>query len=261
MKIIQTNNQLQIKNSGIGQFIMGLLIILAGIGFSIFTLVGPADDNGNKLPIWTVAIGLVVIIIGIVTLLFSKNRTATIEQNGTTTITAKRLLGGQPENISFPTSDIVSVRLSTYADNTASNNMQNNMQRRSVLQLVLKNNDLADIGGSSSGGFSFNGMNIGGLLTKAPLSKEADQIASFIGVPLDANDASSISGAIKSVTSAFQSNKSSNPQQPTQFNQEPQNANPQPGPSIPPQPPQPIPPVPPQDPPVIKPPDSTQPPQ
>ncbi len=267
MKVIQTNNQIEVRSSGIGQLIIGLVIGLAGIALTIFVFAGPPDDKGNKMPIWVAAIGLAIIAAGVGMLLFSKNRNVVIQQGGTTTVTAKRIIGGQTENLSFPTSDITSVRLSTYIDNTTSNtNMQNNnMQRRSVLQLVLKNNDLVDIGGSGGGNSTFNGMNIGGLLTKAPLSKEADQIASFLNVPLDANDTSSIAGAVKSVTSAFQGNKPSNPQQPTEFNPEAQNTTPQP-PSTPisptpPQAPQPTPPVPPQEPPVVKPPDVNQPPQ
>lgn len=260
MKVIQTDNQIEIKSSGIGQLITSIIISLVGIGLTIFVFAGPPDDKGNKMPIWMAGIGLAFVAVGIGFLLFSKNRSTVIQKDGTTTITAKRILGGQTQNTSFPTSNITSVRLSTYADNTANSGMQ----RRSVLELVLNNNDIIDIGSSSSRGVSFNGMNVGSLIMKAPLSKEANQIASFLGVPLDANDASSIAGAVKSVTSAFQSTKPSSPQQPTEFNPESQNANPQPTPPVPPvqpQPPQPAPPVPPQEPPVVKPPDANQPPQ
>lgn len=200
-------------------------MILAG-GCIAILLPGSADSDGKQAPAWVALIGVAMIIVGIVVTIFAKNRSITIQRGGNTTIINRRILGGKSQAQTIPTANIVAVRLSTYADTSgqdANGNPTNN--RRSVLALVLNNNDLVQISNSGSNGFQFNGLNIGSLIQKAPLSKEANQLATFLGVPLQADDTSSILGAVQSVKSAFSQSSPQPPQAPAQsapFNPTPQ---------------------------------------
>lgn len=251
MKITQTNDQIEIKSGGAGQIIIGGLFIAAGIAAVIAVLIGAF---GKDTPPWIALIGLVFAVFGGIALKTAQNRVITIQQGGDTTVNSKRLIGGKTAQQSFPTSSIVAVRLDTYMDSTGNTNMNNNTSgspsssRRSELALLLNNNDLIQIGSASgNSGFSVNGMNLSSLIQKAPLSKEANQISTFLNVPLQADDNSSIAGAVQSVVKAFRhETNTESPQQPVSFN--PGNlANPAPSPSPSP-PPLTTPPLPPKPP-------------
>lgn len=246
MKVIQSGDQLELRSSGIGQLLIGIIFTVIGIGLTILLLTTPSD-NGKKAPLWSVLIGLVFIIAGILAAIFAKNRSVVMRKGGDTTVTAKRLFGGAPQQQSVPTASIVAVRLSTYIDNTgntSSNGSMGNPQnsRRSVLSLVLNNNDIIEAGSSGGkGGFSINGLNVSSLIMKAPLSKEANETANFLGVPLQADDTSSIAGAVRSVKAAFENGQPAQPPaQTTSFNPNPAApAAPVPTPQAPVPPPQP----------------------
>jgi hypothetical protein len=234
MKIIQTGNQIIIKQGGATQLIAGIIFIVIGIALAIAIGGGMLHDSNGRKPSPLIALfGVIFAVIGILVFLTAKNRTVTIEQSGTTVVDAKKLIGGKDVNQSFPTSSIVAVRLSTYMDNTSTNtgsgvNFGNNngQQRRSTLSLLLNNNDMVELGSSSGGnsGLSVNGLNVSNLISKAPLSKEANQIATFLGVPLQADDASSLAGAIHSAVDMFKQAKNG---QPTPFNQTAPNLTPE----------------------------------
>jgi hypothetical protein len=207
MKITQTDSQIELKNSGIGQAFLGLVFIVSGVGVSLITR--SPDADGKKAPFWVLLIGIAVVIGGIAMIIFAKNRSVTIRKGGDTTVNTKRLIGGGPQQATIPTANIVAVRLSTYLDNNSVNDgnggigSSNQNSRRSTLSLVLNNNDLVELGSSGQGGLNINGLNVSSLISKAPLSKEADQVARFLGVPLQADDSSSIAGAVKSLKTAF----------------------------------------------------------
>jgi hypothetical protein len=246
MKTTQTDNQIELKSSGAGQVFFGVVLVIVGIIMAIF-LLGSADDSGKKAPAWTILIGVAMALGGIAAILFAKNRSVTIQKGGNTTVTVKKVLGGGPQAQTIPTANIIAIRLATYIDQTASSNGSGNPNnsRRSTLSLVLNNNDLVEVGSSGKkGGFSLNGINLGSLVSKAPLSKEADQLTAFLGVPLQADDTSSIGGAIKAVQSAFQHE----PSQPAPFNPDAQVQPPAAPPTVP-TPPV-APPVPPAQPPI-----------
>lgn len=211
MKIIQTNDQMEIKSSGFGQLALGIILALGGIGTAVVVL------GGKKAPIWAALIGLGMVIIGILTALFAKNRKAILQLGGNVTVTDKRVIGGGVQQQSVPISSVVAVRLSTYLENTGNYNDGNrSTSRRSVLGLLLSDNDIIQLGSSGGGGFTVNGLNVSSMIMKAPLSKEANQIAAFLGVPLQADDSSSIAGAVQSLKSAFGQPTAS--EQPTAFN-------------------------------------------
>jgi hypothetical protein len=214
MKVIQTDNQIELKSSGLGQALFGAILLVVGIVMAV-ALHGSTGDGGKPTPIWVTLMGVAFAIIGILVAVFAKNRSVLIQKGANTTVTAKRLLGGSPQQQSVPTANIVAVRLSTYIDNAGNTGSMNraggissgdpNNSRRSVLSLILNNNDIIEAGSSgSNSGFSVNGLNISSLIMKAPLSKEANQVASFLGVPLQADDTSSIAGAVQSVKTTFQ---------------------------------------------------------
>jgi hypothetical protein len=202
-------------------------------------------DNGKKAPIWMALIGLVFVVGGLIALFKANSRTTTIEKGADTTVQSKGLFGGSAQQ-SFPTANVTAVRLSTSLAANNANNSNSGSQRNSVLQLVLNDNSLVDLGSAGGGSFTFNGMNVGSLITKAPLSKEADQLSAFLNVPLQANDSSTIAGAVQSLKSVLQpdaQNPAAPPTQtpPTPFTPTPQVTQVPPAPAAPPPPPPPAP--------------------
>lgn len=204
MKITQSAQSIIISSSGFGQLLGGGSAIIVGIAFTVYTLTAPAS---KKIPIWFAVVGGVVILIGTFIALSSRGRKIIITRGGTTDFTLKKIIGGRSVSQSFPTSNIVAVRLNTYVNQvsaTESNPTNTNNNRRSTLSLLLSNNDLLELGSTSTniGSFDVNGLNLSGL-SKAPLGKEAKQIADYLGVPLQADDTSSLVGAVKSIKQAF----------------------------------------------------------
>ncbi len=146
--------------------------------------------------------------------LFSKltgSRNVTITKGGDVSVSGTGFFGKQLEPVTFPAASIVSVRLDTYQNGSYGNSVSNNSSftvhnsgqnssRASRLYLVLNNNDMVEIASKQNmGGLKINGMDIGSLIQKAPLSKEASQVADFLGVPLNAEDNSSLAGVVRSI--------------------------------------------------------------
>jgi hypothetical protein len=227
MKINQTNNQLEIKNSGVGMVFLGIVFIIVGVLLAIFILSGSAtNENGESASPWVSLIGVVFAVIGCLLAWFAKSNKTVLQQGANTIVSAKRVLSGKAGEQSFPTANIAAVQLHTYLDNTPDNSSSSS--RRSTLSLLLNNNDVVELGSARSNGFTFNGMNLGNLIRKAPLSKEANQVATFLGVPLQSSDASSITGAVQSIKQAFGANQPGQ-QTPTTVSQSPPASSPAPG--------------------------------
>lgn len=230
MKLQQTGDQIELKSNGIGQLLVGLVFVAAGIGVTVL-IATSTSTNGKKAPIWVTAFGLLFVAIGAGVMFMAQNRRVVIQRGGNVTVTGKRLLGGSPQQQSVPVANVLAVRLTTSADYSSAGDGDTTNQRRSVLSLVLNNNDLIEIGSARSHGISINGINVSNLITKAPLSKEANQLATFLNVPIQASDTSTIAGAVQSIKSAFQQ-PSAGPAPITEFN-------PNPAPAVQPQPAQP----------------------
>lgn len=202
MKILNTNNQLEIKQSGIVQVIVGFVTIVVGIGLVIFSMT--SNKPGQSFPVAPLAIGAVAIIIGGLIIGFAKNRHFILRLGGDTTVESKRIIGGSQTAQSFPTANIVGVRLYTTASQTTDSTFNDSSttplsvsnNRKSVLSLLLVNNDVVEIGSASGSG------GIGTIISHAPLSKEANKIASFLKLPLDAQDSSSLMGAVNTIKNA-----------------------------------------------------------
>ncbi|HEX5797726.1 MAG TPA: hypothetical protein VFX79_00065 [Candidatus Saccharimonadales bacterium] len=199
MKIQTSGEQMQIKTGGITQLVMGIIFSLVGIFIVVLPFLGAEDSNGNKMPMWLGLVGLVFFAIGVFLFLSAKSKMIKLVKNGQSNITTKKLLGGGTHTQDFQTSAIVAVNLSTRNEyvntGTSTNNSRSTMQRRSDLHLILNDNSTIEITSSSGqSGFSLNGINMTSLVRKAPLSKEAEQIAGFLGVPVKYEDSSSLQG-------------------------------------------------------------------
>jgi hypothetical protein len=209
MKIITTNNQMEIKTGAATQVILGIISLTVGVALAIFIFSGAGDaSSGKTVPQAWGIIGVVFAVVGILTFLTAKNRRITMIKGDQTTVFDKKLVGGKSEQQSFPTSDISAVELNTVTemnmtttqDNTPSSNL------KSSLALVLKDNTriMVDNAAKSANSASINGLDAGGMIQKAPLSKEANQIADFLKVPLNPDGrATSISQAVKQTADAL----------------------------------------------------------
>jgi hypothetical protein len=220
MKLQQTNTQLEIKSSAYSQAIIGTIFLVGGLVAASLIAAGVFKDSaGKSLPIWLAAVGLVASIIGFFVVRSSKNKTVLLNRGGTSSVELKRIFGGKTENTTFETSRIKAVKLQTYLDSNQDSDGHNRTTRRSTLSLVLDNNDeiqLADEA-SKGGSFSINSIDVSSLISKAPLGKEAGQIADYLQVELQSVDMSNPAQAVKAVMDAFKQ-----PQQP-QAQQQPAN--------------------------------------
>src|SRR5206468_1707555 len=84
------------------------------------------------------------------------------------------------------------------------NGNDNGNGRRSNLSVVLADNSIVDLASKSGGSMSLNGMNLTSLISKPPLTNEANQLSQFLGVPLESTDVSSVSGMINTARNAWQ---------------------------------------------------------
>lgn len=196
MKINQTDTQLELKTNGIAQVIIGTIFALIGVAVSIFILTSSTKSD-DPSSIWFAAMGIPFVAIGAYIVFSSHNRQVVINKGGITTVVTKRTIGGTPQTQSFETSHIVAIQLATYL---SSNN--SGTERRSTLSLITNDNNLIEIADKGSKAPSINGFSITGLV-KAPLSKEANRIAAYLGVPLQASDNSNPINVIESAVNSY----------------------------------------------------------
>lgn len=185
MKISNQNNQLIIKNGGIGQIFAGLVFTIAGIGFAALILLGIGQQSGNKAI--GAGIALLFAVIGIAIILFAKSQTVSIIKGGSTDMTIKRLIGGKTTNQSFPTESITSVLLQTDIDRDITHDNDGGTSTttslRSTVSLQLSDGSMVTLGSKSGGSSTFNGFSMGGI-RKSPLQQEAQMIAEYLQVPV-----------------------------------------------------------------------------
>lgn len=204
MKISQTNDSLTIKTNGFAQLVIGAVFFFGGVVVSALILSGVLESNGEKLPAWLSFVILVFAVIGFFLARSAQNRTITLQKNGKSSITSKKLVGSGTAAQNFSTDEIAAVKLSTYMDNSTDSDGKQINRRRSELSLLMRNNDSIQIAdeASKSGSFSFNGIDLSTLISKAPLGKEAKQIADFLGVEMQAVDMSNPATVIRSMVDA-----------------------------------------------------------
>jgi len=211
MKIIQINdNQLEVNESGISALIIGILFVLVGI----YTALSPLLLKGAAW--WMSLIGVGIIVISVLVVFSAKSRHIVFLKTGTSTVTETKVIGGKSQTVSFDASQIVSVGLETrtqYRQNTSSssNNTTPQRERISTLFLTLSDNSEILLATSQNG---MSGVSVAGVSLSsfgaAPLSKEANQISQFFGVPLSSSNQGTvgledIGRVISGVTNGFES--------------------------------------------------------
>lgn len=202
---------------------MGFLLSLIGIGLTAAFL--GAEQK------WPALFGLVFVASGFFLLASASKRTIVFQKDGNTTVTDKRILFGAPKIQTFPTSSISRVSLESHTEyqNRSVNDTAGNFNRTvaepvlvGTLSIVLNDGSSIAIDTASrnqsmgGGGFTFNGIPIGGIIStiksftgKPPLTKEAEKLAGFLGVPF--NSEGSTGNIIGDIQQAF-SGQSTAPQ-------------------------------------------------
>lgn len=190
MKIIQTNDTLEINNSGYGTIVGALVFIVLGLAMAYF--IGTSKVTSQNITgspkTWTF-VGIFFAAMGVLIAFSARSKNVSLQKNGNCTSITKRLIGGKSEEQTFLSQDIKCVSLSTYLDYSNSNNSSNqgSPRKKSKLSLILKNNDELELANEAKKGlFTINGMSLSNI-QKAPLIKEAEQISGFLGVPLQSN--------------------------------------------------------------------------
>lgn len=217
MKIIQINdNQLETNEGGTTTLIVGILFFLAGICVAVSPLF--LKDAAW----WMSLIGVGIILISAFVIFSAKSRHIVFSRTGASTVTETKIIGGKTQTVSFDASQIASVGLETrtqYRQNTSttSNSTTPQRERISTLFVTLRDNSEILIATSKSG---VNGVSVSGVSLSsfgaAPLSKEANQLSQFFGVPLSSNDQGAVGlEDIGRVIGEIKNGFESSPQQPT----------------------------------------------
>jgi len=197
MKIQTSGDQMQIKTGGVTMLVLGVVFVLVGLFTTALPFLGMSSDDGQPVAKWASLFGLFLLGIGIFMVVTAKKRLITLVKNGESNITDTKIIGGGVKSQNFQTADVVAVNLATRSEYVGSSDSNNSStaQRRSDLHLILKDNSVVEVDSSVlKGGFNLNGMDVSGLIRKAPLSREAEQIAVFLGVPVKYEDVSSLQG-------------------------------------------------------------------
>jgi hypothetical protein len=183
MKLKTEANQLVVSNSGLGAAIFGALGVLAGLGIIIIALA-----TSPKLAV----VGVFFAIIGFVFMYLGQSLRVTLSPGGQSEILTKRIVFGSPKVKTFATSEITAVELLSGMNYS----QQNGSQRNSTMYLVMKDGSKLELAQAGQGGFAVNGINLASF-GKAPLANEANQVASFLQVPVQAADFSNIAQTVK----------------------------------------------------------------
>jgi hypothetical protein len=213
MKIIQTEDKMEIKTNGTVSLLSGVIVFLIGtvVAVGILTRVFKTSSSDQSFYIVWPIIGIVIAVLGAISAFLACNRDIVMQKGGTTTSTLKHILFGKANTVSFDTRRIVSVWLATnyIKGRTAGSNIRNssNSQRQSQLSLILDDNSLIQVANSSRGGATVNGFGVTNMFAKAPLSKQAEQISGFLGVPLrTSNDIPNLTTVVQDVAEAVHEN-------------------------------------------------------
>lgn len=187
MKMIKTNSeQLEIKESGVINVVLGVVFALVGVGLALWVVIG-----GAEMPIWAAAIGLAIAVIGAMVVLSAVKRHVILRRVGESEVLVTKLVTKKQSRVSFQADQIASANLETHTSYTQSTSDdrtgQSGRQRVSTLYLLLKDNTELVLATSRSGTSSVavGGISVGSF-GKAPLSDEAKEVAEFYNVPFNA---------------------------------------------------------------------------
>lgn len=193
MKLQTSTDQVTLTQSGIGSIIAAIILTVCGLALAIGTVIA-------KSPIYIPLIGVALIAFGIFAGWTAQSTTTILRKNSPSSTISKRLIGGATNSHDFDASKTVRVELITQALNDNANSGTNQQQsRRSILKLVLDDNTEVILGEATrNSGATVNGIGVSNFLTP-PLQKEAQAVADFLGVPLNAADMSNPITAIQSL--------------------------------------------------------------
>lgn len=191
MKIRQTAEQLVIDNSLAMPVATGCILALGGIAIAALGLL-------NHLW-WLPLLGLALLAIGALAALFAKSTHVVLSKSGDSSIAAKSLLGSTQSH-TFALADVTAVQLqssqSQHRSTDADGSQRYDTQVKSVIYLKTRDARSMQIG-SKTRTLNLGGM-LGALVQSAPLRREAEQIAGFVGVQLLVYDSMSLGGGQKS---------------------------------------------------------------
>jgi len=209
MKIVSSDaNRLEAVDKAYAQLLSGVVIAVIGLGMAGFGVVG----RQNVVAL----VGLAVLVVGVLTLIFRKERTLIIDK-GTSQLTFKLKSLVKKGNYDYAVSDVVKVEFTSSYQTTSTAN--NSTQGRSgigfgangvgmgdsstqttqhtQLHLVLKNGETIDI---ADGQRSMSSINVFGSVPNLAVGQ---QIATFIGVPFEQSGVASLGQAVSAVREAI----------------------------------------------------------
>ena len=192
---IQTvsNDELQIQSSGKWVFIFGIALIPIGIAAGVALFL----TQENKM---TGLIGLAALAVGAALIFFAENKTITLRKSGLSSITTSKLMSSETRKQEFDARGAQFIELQVSRETSNDTNGSKNTSLSSEMYLHIPNTVATLLARESNSlNFSVGVLDFGELLGHAPLQKEAQIVADFLGVPVQINDMSSIMGAVKTM--------------------------------------------------------------
>lgn len=188
MKIRQTADQMVIDNSLAMPLATGIVLGLGGMAIILLGYL-------NRL--WLLwLLGLALVAIGALVVTFAKSTHIVLARSGASSIASKTLFT-QSKAHSFALDDVSSVLLLSSQTQRLSKNADGSQRYetdvRSTLYLKTADARMLQVGNKTRT-LDIGGM-IGALVRSMPLKKEAEQVAAFIGVPLQVSEATSLAAA------------------------------------------------------------------
>lgn len=190
MKIRQTPDQLIIDNSLFMPIAAGIMLGLGGVA------VGTLGSLNHLW--WLTLAGLALLVIGTLVAVFSKSMHIVLTRSGDCSIATKSL-SGHIKSHAFALKDITAVELQSsqtqHLTKDADGSQRYDTEVKSTVYLKTTDARMFQLG-SKTRTLNIGGM-LGVLIQAMPLKAEAEQIAAFIGVPLQVAEATSLAGASK----------------------------------------------------------------
>jgi hypothetical protein len=187
MKIRQSADQMVIDNSLAMPVATGIIL---GLGGATIILLGYLNHLW-----WLWLLGLALLAIGGLVIVFSKSTHIVLARSGDSSIASKTLFT-QSKAQSFALADISAVQLRSSQtqrlSKDADGSQRTDTEVKSIVYLKTADARMLQIG-SKTRTLNIGGM-IGALIQSVPLKKEAEQVAAFIGVPLQVSDAMNFGG-------------------------------------------------------------------
>jgi hypothetical protein len=187
MKIRQSTDQMVIDNSLAMPVVTGIVL---GLGGATIILLGYLN---HLWPLWL--LGLALLAIGGLVIVFSKSTHVVLARSGDSSIASKTLFT-QSKAHSFALTDIAAVQLLSsqrqHFSKDADGTQRSDTEVKSTAYLKTADARMLQIG-SKTRTLNIGGM-LGALIQSVPLKKEAEQVAAFIGVPLQVSDAMNFGG-------------------------------------------------------------------